>query len=120
MTSETAASRPDAKPITLQEIDLTQRDEKRCEEIHDYLTEMEEYDFFDEGLICAGGDEGKDGCQGDSGSALMVKNIAKNHVVQVGLMSGAPLGEPCGTKNITSYYTRVSYYLKWILDNITE
>ena len=108
-----------AKPVTLQEIDLTQRDEKRCEEFHDYLTD-ESYDFFDEGLICAGGDEGKDGCRGDSGSALMVKNIAKNHVVQVGLMSGAPVQVPCGTKNLTSYYTRVSYYLKWILDNITE
>ena len=50
MTYSTAASRPDAKPITLQEIDLTQRDEKRCEEIHDYLTAPDEeynYDFFD-------------------------------------------------------------------------
>ena len=57
--------------------------------------------------------------QGDSGSPLMVKNSAKNQVLQVGLMSGSPVKE-CGTANITSYYTRVSYYLKWIMDNIHD
>ena len=109
-----------AKPKILQEIDLTQRDSTHCENWHKELN-FEDDDFYDEGLICAGGDPdgGKDGCQGDSGSPLMVKNSAKNQVVQVGLMSGAPVKE-CGTPNITSYYTRVSYYLKWIMDNIYE
>ena len=98
---------------------MTQIDDERCEEIHDYVWE-DEYDFHEEGLICAGGEAGKDGCQGDSGSAIMVKNRATSRVVQVGVMSGAPIsGVDCGTKNMTSYYTRVSYYLKWILDNIT-
>ena len=109
-----------AKPKILQEIDLMQRDSIYCEALHKWAT-YEEIDFYQEGLICAGGDPdgGKDGCQGDSGSPLMVKNSAKNQVVQVGLMSGSPI-EGCGTPNITSYYTRVSYYLKWIMDNLFE
>ena len=109
-----------AKPKILQEIDLTQRDSTHCENWHKELG-FEDDDFYDEGLICAGGDPdgGKDGCQGDSGSPLMVKNSAKNQVVQVGLMSGSLVKE-CGTPNVTSYYTRVSYYLKWIMDNIYE
>ena len=109
------------KPKILQEIDLTQRNDAKCEEIHAAAT-WDDYDFYQQGLICAGGDSdgGKDGCPGDSGSPLMVKNAAKNHVIQVGLMSGSPGEYECGSPNITSYYTRVSYYLKWILDNIYE
>ena len=109
-----------SKPKILQEIDLTQRDSEKCGDIHRYLTYEDTYDFFEDGLICAGGDSdgGKDGCQGDSGSPLMVKNAANGQVVQVGLMSGAPVNSACGTPNVTSYYTRVSFYLKWILDNI--
>ena len=96
-----------------------QRDSIFCEELHTWV--YDDLDFYQEGLICAGGDPdgGKDGCEGDSGSPLMVKNSAKNQVVQVGLMSGSLVKE-CGTANITSYYTRVSYYLKWIMDNIHE
>ena len=110
-----------AKPKILQEIDLVQRDSIYCEALHKWITSYDDFDFYQEGLICAGGDPdgGKDGCQGDSGSPLMVKNSAKNQVVQVGLMSGSPVKE-CGTANITSYYTRVSYYLKWIMDNIHD
>ena len=84
-----------AKPKVLQEIDLVQRDSMYCEELHKWVVQLADIDFYQEGLICAGGDPdgGKDGCQGDSGSPLMVKNSAKNQVVQVGLMSGSPVKE---------------------------
>ena len=102
---------------------MTQRDDEKCQQFHSHVNWPDE-DFYEQGLICAGGDSdgGKDGCQGDSGSPLMVKNSAKNQVVQVGLMSGSAgdITTGCGTPNITSYYTRVSYYLKWMLDNIHE
>ena len=110
------------KPNTLQEIDLIQRNDTWCENFHvnDYLDGMvADPDFYEQGLICAGGEKGKDGCEGDSGSPLVVKEISKNRVVQVGLMSGSVVSQ-CGMENVPSYYTRVSYYLKWILDNIKE
>ena len=49
----------------------------------------------------------------------MVKDMVHRRVVQVGLMSGG-IPDYCGEEGAPSYYTRVTYYLKWILDNIYE
>ena len=50
----------------------------------------------------------------------MVTDKMHRRVVQVGLMSGVPYQGDCGSEHVPSYYTRVTYYLKWILDNIYE
>ena len=111
------------KAKALQEIDLTQRSTEDCKKIHkDILQKIgwdEVHEFFSEGVICAGGKKNRDGCQGDSGSALMVKDMTHRRVVQLGLMSGS-IAEECGMQGAPSYYTRVTYYLKWILDNIYQ
>ena len=83
----------------------------------DYYSEEKE-EFYSDGLFCAGGEKGKDACEGDSGSAIFTKQEKK--VVQIGLVSGSPGGEECGTEGIPTFYTRVQYYLKWILDNMEE
>ena len=71
-----------------------------------------------EDMICAGyANGGKDACSGDSGSAIFTKE--KNKVIQIGLVSGS-LDVPCGTPGYPTFYTRVQYYLKWILDNLEE
>ena len=111
------------KAKALQEIDLTQRSTEDCKKFHKSILQAMDYDegfeFFSQGIICAGGQKNRDGCKGDSGSALMVKDRTNRSVVQVGLMSGGGADE-CGTEGAPSYYTRVTYYLKWILDNIYE
>ena len=84
-------------------------------------------DLYHDGLFCAGGCEilseddeacdGKDACKGDSGSAIFIKNHTEQKVIQIGLVSGSRL-DNCGSGY--SYYTRVSHYLKWILDNLEK
>ena len=108
------------KAKTLQEIDLTQRPTEYCNDFHENFVWDDGDKFFSDGVICAGGKKNRDGCKGDSGSALMVTDKMHRRVVQVGVMSGAPYQGDCGSEHVPSYYTKVTYYLKWILDNIYE
>lgn len=70
--------------------------------------------------MCAGGEPGKDSCQGDSGGPLMSLEVIRNELrwyVQ-GVVSTGP--KDCGKANNPALYTRVSKYLKWILDNVHD
>ncbi|GAB6027067.1 hypothetical protein CHUAL_013793 [Chamberlinius hualienensis] len=58
--------------------------------------------------ICAGGTDGKDACQGDSGSPLVVE-VNEKHTV-IGIVSW---GIGCAGK-YPGVYTNVYYYLPWI------
>merc|ERR1712126_626222 len=68
--------------------------------------------------LCAGGEEGKDSCAGDSGGPLMLTQDRmgrKNHTL-VGIVSwGTNL---CGQKNVPGVYADVSFFLEWILNTI--
>ncbi|XP_049780411.1 CLIP domain-containing serine protease HP8-like [Schistocerca gregaria] len=68
--------------------------------------------------ICAGGSEGRDSCAGDSGGPLMInENSNKGPVmVQYGIVSFGP--KKCASEGYPGVYTRVAYYMDWILDNM--
>ena len=72
------------------------------------------------GFICAGGEEGRDSCVGDSGSALMASDTKPGEFFAtwklVGLVSFGP--QKCGTENIPGVYSRVRHYIDWIKDAI--
>ncbi|XP_045461316.1 CLIP domain-containing serine protease 2-like isoform X3 [Harmonia axyridis] len=69
--------------------------------------------------ICAGGEENKSSCRGDSGGPLMSFSVDENGLLNwylAGILSYGPV--PCGFKDWPSVYTRVSKYMGWILKHI--
>lgn len=68
--------------------------------------------------MCAGGERGVDSCKGDSGGPLVYPaNLIGTKMIQFGIIS---LGiDSCSiTNNIPGIYTRVVYYIEWILDQM--
>merc|ERR1712198_294159 len=70
--------------------------------------------------LCAGGEEDKDSCGGDSGGPLMIEkkkaNSPRKAWTQIGLVSWG--FEVCATGSVPGVYTNVQHYLKWILDHL--
>ncbi|KAG8236452.1 hypothetical protein J437_LFUL016749 [Ladona fulva] len=71
--------------------------------------------------LCAGGErDGGQSCHGDSGGPLTYYGPVEGSVriIQHGIVSFGP--QTCGTTGLPAVYTRVGYYMKWILDNISS
>lgn len=70
--------------------------------------------------ICAGGANKMDSCSGDSGGPLQAVAIygEKPRTVQYGIVSFGP--HSCGMDGFPGVYTRVAYYVRWILDSMTD
>ena len=79
------------------------------------------YTIYEDRQICVGGEKGKDSCTDDSGTGLTtkVKHAGKiEHYKLVGLVSwGHSL---CAMEGFPGVYTKVAFFLKWILDNLCE
>ncbi|XP_030767622.1 phenoloxidase-activating factor 1-like [Sitophilus oryzae] len=65
---------------------------------------------IDETQICAGGEDGKDSCTGDSGGPLMIRDNDSIHYA-AGIVS---YGIGCGLKNWPGIYTNVTSFVGWI------
>lgn len=74
---------------------------------------------IDNSQICAGGEKGKDSCNGDSGGGLMLEtklSSGKSRWIAVGLVSfGTPA---CGVENWPGVYTRIASFMDWIKQNM--
>ncbi|XP_055324479.1 CLIP domain-containing serine protease B8 isoform X2 [Sitodiplosis mosellana] len=70
------------------------------------------------GQVCAGGLRAKDSCLGDSGGPLMYFDQRNSIWVASGIVSfGA---EKCGTIGIPGVYTKIEYYMEWILNSLED
>lgn len=71
--------------------------------------------------ICAGGEEGKDSCSGDSGGPLQVLSVnpsGEPAYIQQGIVSFGP--RICGSQGKPGVYTKVAYYTDWIMKNMKK
>lgn len=64
--------------------------------------------------LCAGGEQNKDSCSGDSGGAL-VASESDGYWYQYGVVSW---GRSCGRKGTPGIYARVSSFLDWIKEHM--
>lgn len=67
---------------------------------------------IDKNAFCAGGQEGKDSCTGDSGAPLFCQNANTKKYEQIGIVSWGI--QKCGTPEAPSSYTDVTKFSDWI------
>lgn len=92
----------------LKEVDLPVVDNGRCEQALRH-TRLGPYYQLHPGFMCAGGEPGKDACEGDGGSPLVcdVGGVWK----VAGLVSW---GIGCGQAGVPGVYANMAYYRDWI------
>jgi len=62
------------------------------------------------GMMCAGGEEGKDACKGDGGGPLVCRGSSKEYIL-AGVVSW---GLGCGERGVPGVYVDVPHYIDWI------
>lgn len=75
------------------------------------LTRLGKYFRLHQSFVCAGGELGRDTCEGDGGGPLACYDPALKAYVQVGIVSW---GIGCGDSRIPAVYTNVPRFRKWI------
>lgn len=81
-------------------------------------TRLGKYFILNESLICAGGEGGKDACNGDGGSPLVCAVPGQQgQFYQAGIVAW---GIGCGKPNIPGAYTNVAFFADWIQEKIDD
>lgn len=99
----------DQSDVKLQ-VNVPYVDNGRCNEAYQGLGVR-----IGDGQMCAGGEQGKDSCTGDSGGPLMQQETypdGQRRWSSVGVVSYGP--RLCGTVGMPGVYTRVYDYMPWI------
>lgn len=98
----------------LQKVELPVQDQDTCSDAYRGKQEVK----ISHKQWCIGGADKKDTCQGDSGGPLQVASDfnGEGRYIQHGIVS---FGHAyCGATGYPGVYTKVPYYMQWILDNI--
>ncbi|CAL4089166.1 unnamed protein product, partial [Meganyctiphanes norvegica] len=93
----------------LKEVDVPVADHFQCESTL-RRTRLGSSFKLHEGMLCAGGEAGKDACKGDGGGPLVCQG--RDGAMQLaGLVSW---GVGCGEPGVPGVYVKVNHYLQWI------
>lgn len=102
-------------PNTLHIVGVPLINKSKCQQMYDKARIMRR---ISDNVICAGYEEGgKDSCEGDSGGPLMLRLPGQQSWTLIGLVSN---GVRCAEPNLPGIYTRVSRYMDWIEQVISE
>ena len=93
----------------LQQLDVPAISNRKCK------TYLNLNNLNSRGQLCAGAEEGKDSCGGDSGGPLIKRAHIGTPWFQTGVVSFG--SSQCGT-GYPGVYTRVAAYLTWIEENL--
>ncbi|XP_077254594.1 phenoloxidase-activating factor 1-like [Temnothorax americanus] len=88
----------------------------QCKEIYKRTTQI----WYKQ--LCAGGQMNVDSCFGDSGGPLQAGGIYNGRsvrIIQHGVVSFG-LDRQCGTEGFPGVYTKIAYYMDWILNTMTD
>lgn len=99
----------------LKKVDLPVISQGECENSL-RQTKLGPYYRLHQGFICAGGERGKDACEGDGGSGLYCINPVSGLIKAAGLVSW---GIGCGQQNVPGVYVNMARYVSWIEDIIS-
>ncbi|XP_055917330.1 phenoloxidase-activating factor 2-like [Eupeodes corollae] len=81
-------------------------------------TRLGNYFKLNPSFICAGGERGKDTCEGDGGSPLVCPiETAENRFYQSGIVAW---GIECGKENVPGVYVNVALFREWIDEELEK
>ncbi|CAH1976814.1 unnamed protein product [Acanthoscelides obtectus] len=103
------------KSQILQKVSLPVVSLEECKRVYNSLQQNLKITYKQ---LCAGGRNDKDSCSGDSGGPLQVSTFLNDDTryIQQGIVS---FGHRfCGEEGFPGVYTKVAYYMDWVLDTI--
>lgn len=95
----------------LKKVDLPVVGRQDCEFALRYQTKLGKFFRLHSSNICAGGERGKDACEGDGGAGLYCQEPETGLTKVVGLVSW---GVGCGQKGVPGVYTNLATFYNWI------
>lgn len=95
----------------LKKVDLPVVSRQDCELALRYQTKLGKFFRLHSSSICAGGERGKDACEGDGGAGLYCQEPESGLTKVVGLVSW---GVGCGQKGVPGVYTNLASFYNWI------
>lgn len=95
----------------LKKVDLPVINRQECENALRHQTKLGRYFRLHASALCAGGERGKDACEGDGGAGLYCSEPESGLTKLAGLVSW---GIGCGQRGVPGVYTNVAAFYNWI------